>query len=302
MKKKAYIFPGQGAQKPFMGESFYNEFLESREIFQEAEHILSMNIRSKIFCSDEQYLTRTDFCQIALFVNSMAILKAVEKAIPDLIPVIAGGLSLGEYSALVSAKKCKFSDLLTVVRKRGELMQMCSKLCPQGMAAVIGLSEDKVPKKYEIANINSPNQIVISGAIEDINDAKIELKDLGAKAVIPLKVSGAFHSSYMDKAKQGLIPYVNGCDFTKSNISLVMNVVGQEVNDPDKIRRCIIEQVSQKTMWLKCVEKMESYDVEYIEFGSSQLTLMNKKTGVKNTSLSVEKVEDLENLYEKISR
>jgi len=158
LKKKAFVFPGQGAQKPFMGKSFYETFLESKEIFQKAEDLLSMHITSKIFSSDEEALKRTDFCQVALFVTSCAMLRAIETCAKDIDLKITAGLSLGEYSALVAARKTTFEDLLPVVKRRGELMHKASCVIAQGMSAVMGLDPSQIKGKYQIANLNCPGK------------------------------------------------------------------------------------------------------------------------------------------------
>lgn len=300
MKQKAFIFPGQGAQKPFMGHSFYQNFLEAREIYQKAEDILSMNITKKIFSSDEEYLKQTKFCQIALFITSIAILTVMKKQIPEILPKVTGGLSLGEYTALVAAEKVAFEDFLPLVQKRALFMQEAAMQCKQGMLAVIGLEENDIPKKYQIANLNCPGQIILAGSEKEMSTAAIELKDIGARRVIPLKVSGAFHSSYMQSAKDKLLPYIQHCNLISSDVLFVMNVSADIEVDVQKIKDNLVKQTCHKTRWLDCIRKMETLDVDYIEIGPMQLTPMNKKIRIKNSSITMEKVEDLEGLYEKV--
>ena len=299
MRKKAFIFPGQGAQKPFMGKTFYDAFLASKEVYQEAEEVLSMSITSKIFSSEESFLKETDFCQIALFVTSVAILKAVEGSWKESLGVCAG-LSLGEYAALVASKKATFLEMLPVIQKRGMFMQKASNQCPQGMMAVLGLSERQIPQKYQVANINAPNQVVIAGSTKEMEMAKIELKELGAKRVVLLKVAGAFHTTYMDSAIRSLTPFIEACEVVSTDTPLIMNVTGKEEKDPSRIKRNLIEQVSGTTRWLDCVLEMERLDVDYVEIGPSQLCGINKKIKVKNSSTSIEEVKDMEKLYETI--
>lgn len=300
MKKKAFIFPGQGAQKPYMGKSFYDAFLEAREIYQEAEDLLSMHITTKIFSSNEDFLQQTDFCQIALFITSIAILKVLEKEAKDMTPVVTAGLSLGEYAALVASKKGTFNEVLLLVHKRGSLMHKASLLCPQGMNAVIGLDACKIPKKFQIANRNCPGQVVIAGSLEQMNASKLELKDLGAKRVIPLKVSGAFHSSFMDSAKEALTPFICASRFAPTEIDLIMNVTGKKANTADEIKDNLIRQVSTTTRWWDSVLEMEKYNVDYIEIGPSQLCAINRKINRESISTCIEEVKDIEKLYETI--
>lgn len=300
MKGKALLFPGQGAQKPFMGKTFYDTFLESKEIFQQAEDLLSLNITSKIFSSDEEVLKQTDFCQVALFVTSNAILKAIEKQMPDLCVKACAGLSLGEYSALVGSNKVLFSDLLRVVSKRGELMHKASLKVPQGMCAVIGLDLGEIKGKYQIANLNCPGQVVIAGSLEEMKRARQELKKLGARRVIPLKVSGAFHSSYMDEAKSGLLPFILNCPMKDSEIDLIMNVTGKKEDDLSLIKNNLIEQVTSTTHWMNSVFLLDQMDLDFIEVGPKQLSSLNKKMDTVNTFITIEEVKDLEHLYETV--
>jgi [acyl-carrier-protein] S-malonyltransferase len=300
MKKKAFIFPGQGAQKPFMGKSFYDAFIETKEVYQEAEDLLNMNITSKIFSSDESFLQQTDFCQVALFVTSVAILKALEKQAEGISPAVTAGLSLGEYAALVSSKKAAFREILPIIHKRGAFMHRASLISPQGMVAVIGLGESEIPKKYQIANVNSPGQVVIAGSLNEMEAAKVELKELGAKRVIPLKVSGAFHSSYMDSAKEALSPFILSSEIRSSAIGFIMNVTGKITNTPSLIKSNLIKQVSSATRWLDCVLEMEKYNVDYIEIGPAQLCPINRKINRESSSVNIEEVKDIEKLYETI--
>lgn len=298
MKKKACIFPGQGVQKPFMGKSFYEKYQIAKEVYQEAEDILSMNITSKLFSSDDTFLLRTDFSQVALFVTFIAIWKTMDHEGLDL--AVSAGLSLGEYAALIASKKATFQEILPIIQKRGMWMQKASTSCSQAMIAVLGLPVEKIPSKYQIANINCGNQVVLAGSKEEMEQARVELKKIGAKRVVPLKVLGAFHSSYMQSAKLLLKPMIEKCHFIPSNIDLVMNVTGDVAKTDGEIKQNLIEQVTGTTRWHDCVLKMEEYDVEYIEIGPSQLLGMNKKIGVKHSTICIEEVKDLEKLYETI--
>lgn len=297
--KKAFIFPGQGAQKPFMGKSFYDKYLPSKEVFQSAEDLLSMSIISKIFSSDEEALKRTDFCQIALFVTSVAILHAVEKEL-EITPFVTAGLSLGEYGALYAAKKVSFDHILPLIKERGLLMHQATMKEKQGMCAVFGLEEKQIPAHYQIANCNSPGQLVIGGTLEEMERAKVELKNLGAKRVLSLNVAGAFHTNYMEEAKQKLSYFARSCKIVSSDILFVMNMNGAVVSDPDEIRDNLVCGVSKQTRWLDCMLTMETMDVDYIEIGPSQLCPIAKKMNIQNSVICIEDVKDLEGLYETI--
>jgi [acyl-carrier-protein] S-malonyltransferase len=304
VKKSAFIFPGQGAQYPSMGKDFYENFKEAKELFQEADDILSFSLSKLIFCGSEGDLKQTNRSQPAIFVVSSAILRVIEKQMPEIIPSMCGGLSLGEYSALLGAHKISFKECLELVQKRGAYMHQASLKAKGSMAAVLGLSAEKIKEAgYWIANINCPGQVVIAGPEEQIEKGLIELKELGARRVIKLEVSGAFHSQLMESARIELTPYIEKAILKTSNTDLVMNVVGDFVEDLDQIRKNLIAQVTMPTRWIDCVEAMVSKEPEcFIEIGPEQLTPMQKKIGVPCPSIKVEKIEDLEKMYEEIAR
>ncbi|MCH9811616.1 ACP S-malonyltransferase [bacterium] len=298
MKKYAAIFPGQGSQKPLMGKSFYDTYLVSKEAYQEAEEILSMNITRELFSSNGAMLERTDFCQVALFVTLVAIWKALD--VEGLPLAVSAGLSLGEYAALVAAKKVTFQEALPLIKKRGEWMQKAAESSSQGMIAVLGMDAREIPKKYQIANLNCPGQVVLAGSKEEMQQAKVELKQKGAKRVLSLKVFGAFHSSYMQPVKNQLSPLIEHLPLLDSSIDLVMNVTGKKAASNEEIQHNLKEQVTGTTLWHASVLTMEEYGVDYIEIGPTKLAGMNKKIGTKRSTISIEEVKDLEQIYEKV--
>jgi [acyl-carrier-protein] S-malonyltransferase len=301
MKKKiAFVFPGQGSQRPFMGQSFYGKYLETRMAFQEAEDVLSMNIVKVIFTSNEEALKKVDFCQIAIFVTSLAIFRAMKKEFPDIEPAVCGGLSLGEYTALVAAKKVDYKTLLPIVKKRADFMNNASRRSPQGMSAVIGLAEELIPDHYEIANVNAPGQIVIAGSLDEMDAAAAELKELGARRVMPLKVAGAFHTSYMTKARNKLKPFVQACKIKENNIDFVMNVSGELAKNVEDLKEGLVEQVHRKTRWHDCMRTMDKMEVDYISCGPRQLSSLYKKMNTVNSFITIDEIQDLEGLYEKV--
>lgn len=300
MSNYAFIFPGQGAQVPKMGLDFYEKYAVAREIFDEADEILKMHLKKVIFNGDAKELMLTKNSQPAIYVTSMAIFRVIEKEFPDLKASMTGGLSLGEYSALVAAQKASFEDVLKLVCSRGLFMHEASINYPGGMAAVIGLDEQSVTKAgYTVANVNCPGQVVISGTSAEIEKALVELKTAGARRVIQLDVSGAFHSPLMNDARELMKPLIFETEIRKSDVELVMNVIGSFVSDPDEIKGYLIDQVSSKTRWLDCINAMEERGVEcYFEMGPAQLKGMNKKIGVKAETVSIQEVKDLEYIYE----
>lgn len=299
MKRSAWIFPGQGAQRPNMGRDFYDTYAEVRQLFDEAEERLQMHLTRLIFSSDMEQLTQTKNCQPALFLTSCAIMCVVNKEFPDLVPSMCGGLSLGEYSALYAAKRASFAEVLGLVKVRGAAMQKAAEKYPGTMAAVMGLEPSIIEKAgYHIANINTPGQIIIAGSHETIDRAEKELKELGAKRVKQLPVAGAFHSPLMHEAKEELRPLIEAADIQTSSIKLVMNVVGDFVDEVDRVKYLLIEQVSSATHWADCIAAIESKGIDfYLELGPSQLAPMNRKMGTKASTITIEEVRDLEKIY-----
>lgn len=293
------MFPGQGAQYPAMGKDFYHAHLSAKEVFQEADDLLSMPLSKLIFQGSVKELALTKNSQIAIFVTSIAILRVLQMEFPDLTPHMCGGLSLGEYTALVASKKANFAEIVKVVFARGCAMQEACELQKGSMLIILGLSEESIKSAgYFVANANAPGQIVIGGSIEAMEKAEKDLKERGARRVLRLDVSGAFHTPLMKSAEVIMIPIIKSAIINESSIRFVMNVVGDFVSHPDQIRELLIEQITKTTRWEKCVERMEKEEPElYIEVGPSQVAGINRKIGVRAPTVSIEKIEDLEDVF-----
>lgn len=299
--KIAMIFPGQGAQYVGMGKDFFESFAVARETFQEADDLLGETLSSIIFEGPEELLTQTKNSQIAIFVVSVAILRAVLKERPDLKPALCAGLSLGEYTALYASGRLGFAETLLLVRERARLMNEACEKVPGTMAAVLGLDAAGIEAAVEglegvwVANFNAPGQTVISGTKEGIEKAALILKKKGAKRVLPLTVHGAFHSGLMQSAQEGLVPFIDRVSFKNSPIELVMNVPGNFVKTDEEIRRNLKAQVTQSVRWEQGIAAMKNAGVElFLEIGCGKtLTGLNKKMGVSSMS-AIEKVTDLE--------
>jgi [acyl-carrier-protein] S-malonyltransferase len=300
-KRIVFLFPGQGAQAVGMMKDFYDSFSESRRVFEEAEDILKTNLKDIIFQGPKDVLTQTVNCQKAIFVASYAVLKAFQAKAPQVIPVAAGGLSLGEYTALAATSKASFKDLLPIVSKRAEFMQKACEKVKSSMNVVLGQEASWVEDVLKrsnlpvwIANLNCPGQVVIAGDVISLEKAAVFIKENGAKRVLPLDVSGAFHTPLMEEAKQKLAPYLQNLVLHDSNTALIMNAAGKAINSSEDIRALLIEQVTSPVYWAKGIESI-AQDVDlFIEMGpGNTLAGMNKRLGVLAPTYSIQTITDL---------
>ncbi|MFI5334304.1 MAG: ACP S-malonyltransferase [Chlamydiales bacterium] len=299
-KRIVYLFPGQGAQYVGMGKAFYDQFASSREIFEEADDLLRTPLTRLIFEGPENELTLTKNSQVAIFVTSMALLRAFHHEFPEMTPSICAGLSLGEYTALVCAGKISFADGLSLVRARGQFMHEACLSSPGTMRVVLGLDVDKVrsvlPPGVWVANLNCPGQVVIAGAEKHLAAVEPLLKAQGAKRVLPIDVSGAFHTPHMQEAQEKLAPLIERTAIRESSIAVVMNALGASPNSDAELRKALIAQVTSPVLWEKGIREIEKEPVEiYVEIGcGTTLRGMNKKIDVKAPTITIEKVENLE--------
>lgn len=300
-KRVVFLFPGQGAQTVGMMKDFHDSFSESRLVFEEAEDVLKTNLRDVIFNGPKDLLTQTINCQKAIFVASYAVLKAFEARAPYVVPVATSGLSLGEYTALAASSRAAFKDLLPIVDLRARLMQRSCEKVKSSMNVVLGQEpawvEDVLKKSnlpVWIANLNCPGQVVIAGDVEALEKAAQFIKDSGAKRILPLDVSGAFHTPLMEDAKQDLAPSLKNLILNDSNIALVMNAIGAKVSSSDEIRRLLVDQVTSAVYWAKGIESIASETDLFIEMGpGSTLSGMNKRIGVVAPTYSIQTTSDL---------
>ena len=303
MKKKAFIFPGQGAQKVGMGQDFYEGFEESREVFDWASENLKMDMKALCFEENDR-LNITRYTQPGLLAAEIAMLKVIEAK--GIVPAVTAGLSLGEYGALVAAKKMFWKDALRVIERRGLYMQ---EAVPAGgaMSAVMGLDFEKVEEIcrntdgiVELANYNCPGQIVISGEAEAVENAGAAMKAAGAKRVAVLEVSGPFHSSMLKGAGEQLKPVLSDVEWLESDIPYVSNTIAEPVTDSSIIEGLLVRQVSESVRWQQSVEKMIGMGVEvFVEIGPGKtLTGFLKRIDRKIPCIHIENTEDLKKLEE----
>ncbi len=239
----------------------------------------------------------------------MAILRAVQISCPELTPTFCAGLSLGEYTALVAANILSFEDALLLVKARGSYMQVSCDSHPGTMQVVLGLDYEAVKSAADaiegawVANLNCPGQIVISGTRQGIEALSKELVEKGARRVMPLDVSGAFHSGLMQEARDHLKPLIEKTELHASEIQIVMNVPGSLVKDPSEIRENMTAQVTEPVFWQKGIEAMLAEGVElFIEMGPGKtLAGMNKRIKVPFPTHTVEQAQDLERLKGEIN-
>jgi [acyl-carrier-protein] S-malonyltransferase len=278
----AYIFPGQGAQYVGMGKDLYDNFAASRNVFDRAGAVLKFDIAKLCFEGPQEELSRTENCQPAILAASIAALRAVAGDITAInAPIINGnylprfslGLSLGEYTALAACGSISLEDALLLVRKRGEYMEDASKKNPGKMACIIGMDIKTVEdlcKGFgcEVANLNCPGQIVISGKSSNVALFASLAKEKGAKRVVMLDVSGPFHSSLMTYARDKLKDYIDKVQFLPPGVSFISNVDAEVQSDPQKIKENLIRQVNSKTMWEASVRKVAALGVKtFFEIG-----------------------------------
>jgi [acyl-carrier-protein] S-malonyltransferase len=305
--KIAYIFPGQGAQYSGMGRGFYDSYSTVRETFEEANDILGRNLSDIILNGPEDVLTQTKNSQTAIFVMSLALLRAVREAFPTISAEYTSGLSLGEYTALTAAEKLSFKECLPLVQHRGTFMNDACEANHGSMAVVLGLGADEVesivqtvnmPNDLWAANFNCPGQVVISGTLKGIEAGTQAAKDKGAKRVLPLQVHGAFHSGLMREAEERLTPYVEKTSITEGSSGLVMNVTGTLVEDTALIKKNLIHQVTNSVRWEQSIRHLMSLGVDlFIEIGCGKsLSGFNKRIGVPVPTINIETPKDLEKL------
>ncbi len=260
--KVAYVFPGQGSQAVGMGINLYQNFSSAKNVFDEADATLGFPLSRLCFEGPEEELTQTINVQPAVLTVSIAYFKIAQETRNDLPPPdMVAGHSLGEYTALVIAGTLSLSDAVRLVRERGRLMNEAGQRRHGGMLAVIGLDEKTVrdicePTGTEISNINSPGQIVVSGGQENLAKFRTLAETKGARRIIPLKVSGAFHSKLMEPALSGLNAAIARCVFLDPSVPVISNVTAQPITEAQTIKEDLANQILSCVQWQRSVENM----------------------------------------------
>lgn len=301
MGKTAFIFPGQGAQYAGMGKDFYEQIPACTQVIDKASKVTGLDIKALCFEEDPR-LHITEYTQVAMLAVEAAILKAVEEK--GVHSQVNAGLSLGEYGALIASGVMSIEDAFFVVRKRGIFMQ---EAVPVGgaMAAVIGTDAGLIEEVCErtqgivsIANYNCPGQIVITGEEEAVKKAGESLKEAGARRIVPLKVSGPFHSAMLKGAGEKLGVILKDIALKEIAVPYMTNVTGEAVTDVTQVKDLLIRQVSSSVRWQQCVEQMIRDGVDtFIEIGPGRtLTGFLRKIDRNVKGINIEKIEDLEKL------
>ena len=271
MSKIAFLYPGQGAQAVGMGKDFYEQSALAKEAYEESARLLGFDIGAICFEENEQ-LNRTDYTQAALVTSCLAMTKEIMHQ--GLCPDMTAGLSLGEYCAITAAGGMSFADAVKTIWIRGNLMHQAVPDGSGGMAAVLGLSGEKVRRTTDeidgvtVANYNCPGQIVITGKKEAIDQAAPVLKEAGAKRVLPLNVSGPFHSPYLKEAGEKLAEALGRVDWKPLSIPYVTNVDASVVTDISRAKDLLEKQVSSSVLWEQSIRTMIDGGVDiFVEIG-----------------------------------
>lgn len=270
--KRAYIFPGQGAQFPGMGKELYERYETVRRLFEQADALLGFRLSQIMFEGTEEDLKQTKVTQPAIFLHSVAVAQTAANFKPDM----AAGHSLGEFSALTAVGALSFEDGLMLVAQRAQAMQRACEINPSTMAAVLGLDDEKVEtvcaqitdEVVVAANYNCPGQLVISGSFKGVKLASEALKAAGAKRVLPLQVGGAFHSPLMEPARAELAAAIEKTRFQTPICPVYQNADAKPYTDPDRIKANLIVQLTAPVRWTQTVQNMIADGAtEFIECG-----------------------------------
>lgn len=299
MSKTAFLFPGQGVQYAGMGKSFYEKEAAARAVYDEAGRAAGLDVAALCFEKNDK-LDRTRYTQIALLTTEIAILRVLEQN--QVRADVTAGMSLGEYGAIVAAGVMSQEDAFRVVGQRGIIMQEAS---PAGgaMAAVTGLPEDVVEKicgetewKVSVAGYNAPGQTVITGTASAVQKAAEALKEAGAAKVVPLNVSGPFHSPLLSAAGERLEKVLDGVSVNTPRIPYVCSMMGDYVTTPAEVKFLLKMQVSSPVRWRQSMERMLADGVDtFIEIGPGKtLSALARRIDKKARTFSVDGYEDLQ--------
>lgn len=307
-QKIGFLFPGQGAQYVGMGKEWVAQFDSARRIFQEADQALGFPISQYCFDGPEETLTRTLYAQPAIFVTSLAFLKVLQERFSELKPDFTAGLSLGEFTSLVAAGSLSFVEGLKLVKIRAELMERAAQNSQGTMISILGLSQEACSSiakesEAELANLNAPDQFVLSGKVESVERAVQLAEAKGAKKVIRLKVGGAFHSALMKEAKRGFQEALKKISLQAPKALFVPNATALGESDPERIRTLLGEQLTSPVRWIETMRFAKERGItRFLEIGPGKvLKGLARKIDPAFEVLSLEKVSDLESVESRLA-
>ncbi len=277
MSKYVLLFSGQGAQKVGMAKDWFENSATARNMVAAADAALGFSLSEVMFEGPDEELTKTSVCQPALYLHGLIALALLKERIPGLEPVAAAGLSLGEFTAHAAAGTFSFEDGLRLVARRGEFMQESCEATQGAMAALIGGEEEQVRAlatacDVDVANLNAPGQIVLSGSIDGIDAVVQKAKEFGIRRAIKLNVAGAYHSRLMQSAKDKLAAELAATTILSPSIPVVGNFPASAVSDPAEIRTTLTEQVTGSVRWVESIRLLrEMGHTTFLELGPGKV-------------------------------
>jgi len=307
-KRAVLLFAGQGAQTVGMGRDLAEKFDSARELFDRADEQLGYSLAEKMFDGPSSELMRTSICQPALYVHGLVCLELLKAQVPDLEIAGVAGLSLGEFTAHAAAGTFDFSTGLDLVAQRGSFMEEATTATQGSMAALIGGEEGDVRRlaadcDIDVANLNAPGQIVVSGTKEGIEKAVASAEEYGIRIAQELEVAGAYHSRLMMPAQEKLAEVLADLEMQTPSLPVTCNVEGREVSEADEIGRTLEAQVSSSVRWSDCVQHFIDQGEElFIELGPGRvLAGLMRRIDRKKTALSFADAEGLEKVVEALA-
>ncbi len=299
MKKFAFIFPGQGSQTTGMGLDLYNNYEKAKEVYNTADSVLNKKISEICFNGPDEVLKQTINAQSAIVATSIAAYEAFKSVCPDIKPSFTLGHSLGEYCAMYCSGVMDLATTMKAIQKRSELMDEATKTTKGTMAAILGAKIEDINSSIEeaskiglvqVANYNDPTQIVITGEIEAVEKACDLIKEKGAKRIVPLTVSGGFHSKLMTSAASAFVDFVKNLELNDAQIPVITNVDAKLTTNKDDFIEKMPAQINSSVMWVQSIQNAIEQGVNtFIEFGNGRvLAGLNRKisSGIKTYNVS----------------